>query len=217
MIETARLGARLGGVVFPLDLYDLAAEVTRLGFILRHAMPPKQPTPLSVAGGVANPFAGRGDIVLDVDTNKRVIGTTGLPLSDLVSGYQEIFSIFNRLIGSEPSVQFHEFSARFQVNCDNSPAQSLAKAFLNTPTVKEIGQKLGIDLSVFGFKLRDSHAMSNEPEYFEIQVEPNMLLPNKILMATMIYRSESLADVVGKCGDLASKAEAVLSQIASLL
>jgi hypothetical protein len=215
MIETARLAVRLGGVSFPLDLYDLAAEVTRLGFNLTRAMPPKQPVLLSIAGGLANPFASRGDIVLDVDTNKRIFGATGVPLQNLVRTYQEIFSIFNRLIGSEPNVQFHEFVARFRVDCNNSPAQSLAKAFLDTPTIKEIGQKLGVDLSVFGFRLRDSHTLSIDSEYFEFQVEPSILLPNKILMAAMIYRSEKFSDVVDKCGDLASKAEELLSQITS--
>jgi len=215
MIETARLSARLGGVFFPLDLYDLAAEVSRLGYNLKGSMPPKQPTPLSVTGGAANPFAVREGIAIDVDTNRRIIGTTGVPLQNLVSSYQEIFDIFNRLGGPEATAEFHEFAARFRVDCQNSPAQSLAKAFLDAPIVKEMGQRLGLDMSLFGFRLRDSHTISIDPEYFEIQVEPNILLPNKILMATMIYRSEKLSDVVGKCAELAGKVEGLLSQITS--
>lgn len=210
MIESARIGARLSTLFFPIDLHDLVAEVTRLGFSVLGPVPPR-PTALAHSTGTANPFAARGDMVIDINTDRKIIGVSGLPLPNLVASYREVMGIGD-LRGF---VDFHEFTSRLRVDSEKNAYQSIASAFYKESVVENLRKQVGRELSVWGFRLGDPQNAPQSREYVEIHVEPSTLRPEKVVLCSIILRSPDMEKVLGECEDYLARAEQAIATLVS--
>jgi len=208
LIESARLAGRFSTVFFPLDVYDLGRELSGLGFSIGGPLPLRQPIPMSVIGGQASPFASRGEIAVDFDTNKKIIGATGLPLADLISVYQEVLDVFKRNVGEELDYfEFHEFTMAVRIEFDTNPKKAVADEFESAIVTKNLRNELeNQELSITGFRVTDLRFNPQNKEYVEVEVRPNPL-SERTLSCAAIVRSPDVIKVIREAAVLPDRLE----------
>lgn len=188
-----RLASRLNLVIFPFDPSELLPKLTEKGY----NPTVKTESPRGTGPGIrirvigVGQIATKGDLVVDVDTSRQIIGVSGPQLRPLIESFDEIEQIIRDSLGVDlpANTMFYETFGTFEIETGNSPIEKIGNLTAMSSLSAEIGRIMGDAVSPFTIKVSRQGGLPNQTEWSEFSVEPMITKPTKTYYASMLLRS----------------------------
>jgi hypothetical protein len=193
-----RVAFRLGRLFFPADLLDFANIISRHGYSILAQIGPKRAYPTSQLGGALDPLAQKQNMLLDINTEKQVIGITGPVLIDLFKTMNEMVMIMNENFYIEKKdFMFFELQGSMYKITKSNPLGLMTKVSKKASFLKLFSERLNSDVALRSIRISPSGLSPHDLDYFDIVIEPSLASPNKILQISIMYRQKDL-DILSK-------------------
>jgi hypothetical protein len=212
--DTFRLAFRLNRLFFPADLYDFARAISAKGYQILSPIGPKQPYPVVQLGGTANPFAQKPDALLDINTEKGVVGITGPNIPLCLDAMQEIVKLFeDQFYTTTQDYMFFEFNGLMHIASQTNPIITISKLSQGIKYVEKCSKILSKDLSIRSIHLVPKNKPMDDLDYFDITIEPLISAQTRILIASILYRQASLDLLSKEIRSIETKIESIVSSL----
>lgn len=192
-IKFFRIAARFLGVG-RIDLYEIAEILRNLGYTITVRLPPKG---FKVSIGGSGPVAVKGNIIIDINSDKMIIGVSSPDPESCINEFITIEKAVASSIEILKEAYFYELLAEIEVKTDMDPMNLLRKISPNNIVVQELSRALGEPLYVFGYRLTREGASPEEREWIDVEIVPNLgKRPHSSLYIAFVYRSKELEKVI---------------------
>ena len=186
--QEARYGVQLDYVIFPIDVRELRRVLAKNGYELsRVEHMPSPPSRVSFSGEVAR--KAETSVILDSDSGE--IGVIGASLQQVKDSFEELAGI----VGAELDTTLHKnvgyywCIAHYKINTGKVPLSQIAKAE-NKEYITRFSRILKKDLASFSVRLAPKNARINEPSWFDIAIEPD-ILNESVYHVGVVFREPS--------------------------
>jgi len=193
-IKNLRLSARYQHVLFPLDILQFAAALSRKGFALNEPPPPPSPSSIDRLG-YAGPLAMKDGAMVDVNGQREFVGVSCQNLEKLLKTFDEVMVVLedDKSMGGPLHRWFCEFQGRFEYRPrGEDPMDMLRNAGERASFVKNCGDALGKKCTLRDIRVVKSGTSPDSSSYFEVMIEPTFGRPHSSFEAIMIFRDEKL-------------------------
>jgi len=187
IIKYLRLGVKYLSTA-AINLYDVVAILNNIGYSSVVKLPPPR---FRRGLGGEGPIAVKGEVIVDVNTERHILGVSAREPELLISEFNIIEeTLSNRLRGyKEP--QFYELLSEVETSVEGVDFYSLIEEKLDLSPLPAISKCLGIDACLIGFRVGKKGARPEDDEWLELEVTPSFLKSNGILYMSLIYRSKN--------------------------
>ncbi len=203
LLKYSRIGAKYLSFAY-INLYDVLAILRELGYKTSEKIPP----PIFRRGlGGSGPIATKGDVIVDVDTNRHVLGVSTQDLELLISEFSIIEEALSSRLRGYSRPQFYEAMIEFEVSVESVNFFSLINKMSNLPLVTAVSKTLGVDAGLIGLRIGLKDARPEDDEWMDIEIMPSMLKTDNILYVSVLLRSrekEKVYETIRKVAPLSS-------------
>jgi hypothetical protein len=214
-----RFAARLNFIVFPVDINELADNLQLLGY---QRIGKREPTAnASAISGLrfvpVNEFFRKDDLMVDIDTERQILGVSGNDISKVLESYREIEGVLKDKMNVDlrTETRFYEVLAGFEVQTGNNPRTKIGGAPTLEGFSKLIGGVVGMDLSPFTVRLALGNALPSQEDWFEITVEPWIPKATTTYYVSTVYRNKDRENMAAFSASLENKIRGVVEAIES--
>lgn len=206
-----RIAARFLGVA-RIDLHEVAEVLRGLGYTITAPLPPKG---FKVSIGGSGPIASRGNVVVDVNSDRMVIGVSAPEPEECISEFVMVEKAITSRIEALKEVYFYELLAEIEVKSYVEPMEFMKKVSSRNALVEELSKALGEPLFVFGYRLAREGTSPEESEWVDIEVIPSLARPRSSLYIAIVYRSREREKVLEKGRSIRNLVNAIRKLVAS--
>lgn len=194
-----RISLRLNDILFPIDIRELTKALAEAGYIISQPQLPGVGARVRVTFG--GELARKENVLIDGESERGVLGVVSKSPEDAFAAFNELISILseNFEINVDKRSRFFEILAEIKCAPKKAPVESLGNTFGANQTLKNIGNILGQNVSLFGFRIVPEGKVPNQEEWMDITIEPDILRPSSVMNISVIFRSKR-RDVVEKFG-----------------
>jgi len=210
-IRFFRIAARFLAIA-RLDLHEIAELLESLGYTLMGRVPPKS---FKVSVGGSGPIASKGSVVVDINSDRMVIGVSSPEPEECINEFVEIEKVITSNIEALRETYFYELLAEIEVKSNAKPLEFLKKISSRNVIVEELSEALGEPLFVFGYRLAKEDTSPEESEWVDIEIMPSLARPHSSLYVAIIYRSKELERVLEKGRNVEGLARTIRKLIGS--
>jgi len=202
-INRFRFSTRLNYLIFPIDGRTLAEALERAGF----TVPKILPAPPRARIGFSGEMGRKGDLVLDGNSETQVLGVTAKSYESAMNGFAELKEAVSTCSGVDLDQEgrFYEIIVEFEINSAKSPLGSVEQVFRENQLLKNAGSILGEDVSLFTVRLVSKGKVPNQEEWLDVTLEPDILMPTKKYLVSVIFRSKDKSKVQAFGSDVDQK------------
>jgi len=178
-----RASSRYANVTRVFDLHEILELLFSMGYEPLGGVPPRM---FGYRAGGSGQIARKRGIVVDVNTDSRIIGVSGLDIAQTINEFKAIEDGIREQLMVDLKNYFYEILAEFEVFSGNNPLE----AFSNLGKgLEEISCAPDTELSLYGVKLCWKGKIPDSPEWTEIRIEPLSSKADKIYYVSVIYRN----------------------------
>ena len=210
-IRYFRIAARFLGVA-RIDLHEVAEVLRGLGYTITAPLPPKG---FKVSIGGSGPIALKGNVVVDVNSDRMVIGVSVPEPEECISEFVMVEKAITSRIEALKEVYFYELLTEIEVKSDVGPMEFMKKVSSHNALVEELSKALGEPLFVFGYRLAREGTSPEESEWVDIEVMPSLARPRSSLYIAIVYRSREREKVLEKGRNIRNLVNAIRKLVAS--
>lgn len=210
-IKYFRIAARSLSIA-RMDLHEVAEVLRGLGYTITAPLPPKG---FKVSIGGSGPIASKGNVVVDVNSDRMVIGVLAPEPEECISEFVIIEKAITSRIEALKEVYFYELLAEIEVKSDVKPVEFMKKVSSSNIIMEELSKALGEPLFVFGYRLAREGTSPEESEWVDIEVIPSLARPHSSLYIAIVYRSREREKVLEKGRNIRNLANALRKLVAS--
>lgn len=209
-----RIAFRLNRLFFPADLHDFAQVILKKQYVLLGPLGPRRPLLVGQLGGAMDPMAQKGDTLLDVNTERGVVGSTGPNIQAVTFAMREIVDMFQEeFFLQKKDYMFFELTSSMIRVAKGNPISTMAGLSNGVKHVKRVADILGTDLAMRSIRLSSKNKSPQDPEYFDITIEPYTSLPTKKFFISIIYRQNDLDTLTKKIMNLQQQVDQIIESI----
>lgn len=186
-----RFSIRMTSVLPPMDTLEFIDLLVKAGYIRIAPTPPG--TQRGVRFAFTGPIARRGDVIIDVNDERGIIGVAS-PLPDLtIKSFEEVIQLIksNLKVDPESMASFYEFIGHCEVESPHSPVEKIGHISEKISIIEEISKVIGRDTSLFTLRLAPKGEMPNQVEWFDITIEPHLIHARSVYTVSAVYRSQN--------------------------
>lgn len=139
----------------------------------------------------SGPIAKKGNLIIDVNSDKGVIGVGGPSIPDAELAFNEIEKAVCDNFNVNPSVdvRFYEVLARLDYEEEGNNVLKNMKKIGNKALLTRLGDIIGKEPILYGIRLVPEGMVPNQEEWFDIIVQPHIYKPNRVYQISITYRS----------------------------
>lgn len=193
-----------------IDLHELADLFKSLGYTVAAQLPPRS---FKASIGGSGPIAAKGNIIVDVNTEKLVVGVTSVDetcINEFILIEKAITANFDVLKGE----RFYELLAELEIKSEEiKPMELFWKVSKENIVAKKISSALGEPLFVFGYRLTKEEASPESSEWIDIEIMPHLMKPRASIYASIVYRSKNREKVL----EASKRLEAIANAVKDLM
>lgn len=194
-----RVAVKYGGAA-KIDIHDIAGILQTLGYSLLQPLPPRI---FKASFGGSGPLAVKGNITVDVNTEKCVVGVSSPDPSICLVEFERIDAKLKERFEILRVVDFYELLVELEVELTNKlPLQCMQELIGENKVLEILSKALNEKLKPFGFRAIKADALPNEPEWIEIELVPNIQRVTSALLISIVYRSREFEKVRGAADKL---------------
>ncbi len=175
---SVRISTRYNNVLFPLDIRQFAFELTKNGYAIVVPPLPEQITIQSsiIMSAKFNPFAKKGNTVIDIDTSHQHIGIKDVDTKIVAERYKELNDILKKIpIGGRSfKPWFTEYQISFKIRVKENAWKLVSKKFEVVNMNNVLKELIGNDIGVTQIKVAWPPTRPDTPNYFEFILTPTM-------------------------------------------
>ena len=163
---------------------------------------------------ISGPIARKGDSVIDIDSNRKLVGVSGDSIKDSLQNFSDIINIikedFN--VNLDEELDYVELIASYLVISKRNPFEVLQ----NSTEVKfkeKLQEILKTETSQYRFSLVPKGVLPSSRKWFEITVSPKLTMPTKAYWVEVIFRDRISHEVITFGKNLVSTLSRVINAI----
>jgi hypothetical protein len=194
---------RFMNVLFPIEISVLLRLLPTLGYIV----------PNKRLKGVIEPgeaLAVKGNIELLLSPENKTLGVEGRDISETISGFNELRTFWVDKLNPEPPAETHyvEIVANGIVKSSENPSKTINHFWAGFDRLQRLNKIIGFDVSNFGLHLVTNKMEPNNPEWFDISIQPQIVSSANHYYVNVIWRTKdlnqalenfkNLSDILGK-------------------
>ncbi|MCD6208689.1 MAG: hypothetical protein J7J67_00655 [Thermoproteales archaeon] len=188
-----RLTAKYANILLRLDMRDIMAILLKLEY-----KPLVSSFPASFKryiGGKATLAKKAPDLTVDIDTDRGLIGLTTLHPPLAVKEYGKIERSIKKEIMPNLRIHYYEILAELLIKARKSPIKAFSELTRKTKLLEELGKKTGLKPAIFGLRIAPQGEIPDSPNWYDIEVIPHLVKPNKEYYVSIVYRSPNLKEI----------------------
>jgi len=185
-----RISTRYNNVIIPIDLRQLAPELIKNGYaIVAPPLPEELPTQPSIIGGSLNPYARKGNTVIDIDTIHQHIGIKEINSKMAIERYKELDKILKSLLigGKYLKAWFTEYQNSFKIRTKENSWKLISKKMGSNEMSGILSKFVENDVGVSQIKYTWPSERPDMTNYFEFILTPT-LVDEHLFDFTLIFR-----------------------------
>lgn len=199
--SSVRISTRYNNVLFPLDLRQLAPELVKIGYVIVVPPLPEQ-TPIqssSFMGGTFNPYARKGNTVIDIDTSHQHIGIKDVDTKMVIERHKELNDLLKKIPIGGKSFRpwFTEFQISFKIKVKENAWKLVSKKFEVGSMNNVLKEFVGNDIGITQIKVAWPITRPDTSNYFEFILTPTMM-DDHILDFILLFRNSNQEQFVNQ-------------------
>lgn len=165
------LSLKYRSVLFPFEPLQFIHILSRNSFIPTD-IPPT--VPLGMRADVNGVVARKGDVGIRMDTGRLILAVHGTDPKTCVTEMEALDDLIQEEFGLENprEAQYYELLAGVAMKAQTSPLASWQKRGNEFPFANKAAAIIGWDVAPFGVRLCPKENIPNDPDWFDIRVEP---------------------------------------------
>lgn len=187
-----------------INLYDVIMILEGLGYKNTAKLPP--PAFRRSLGG-RGPIAVKDGVIVDVDTDKHILGVSAPDPDLLISEFNTIEEALTTRLRGYSRPQFYEAMAEYEVSAEAIDFYSLFEKISNLPPVLAVSDTLNINAKLIGLRIGLKGARPEEDEWMDIEIMPSLLKTDNTLYISILHRSkkkEKILTTIKKASNIAT-------------
>ena len=181
-----RASSRYANVTRVFDLHEILEFLLSMGYEPLGSIPPRV---FGYRAGVSGQIARKRGIVVDVNTDSRIIGVSGLDIVQTMNEFKAIEDGIRKQLMINLKNYFYEILAEFEVFSGNNPLEAFSNLSSTIKGLEEISCAPDTELSLYGVKLCWKGKTPDSPKWTEIRIEPLSSKADKIYYVSIIHRN----------------------------
>lgn len=192
-----RISIRFSSPIFVPEFPSFLERLEAKGYAQTGQLkPPTPPNMLNFSIEVADQIATKGNIIVDLDTNKQYLGVQSMKTDQVIQPYSEVKELFfadnGKLVNK---IWFYEFQASHRYSSISSAIKGISKSAGDMKLIPEISKIMGQKISVRGITLSSFNADPNTEEYIDLNINPD-LNDSSFYNVITIYRNKDEKNVL---------------------
>jgi hypothetical protein len=213
-LDIFRIAFRLQTLFFPADLYELVQILAQRGYAIQAQLGPPRPTPISLTGGVLNPMAAKDDFLLDVNTDRGLIGVTGPNPANLVSAIEEVIEIFRGHYAIQnKDYMFFEFTGQIRRSTGINPITSMTKISEGVQYIEKCNKVFGTQFGLRSVRLAPKGVPAESSNYFDLTIEPLLSASERIMVVSVIIRYTEFETLKQKLSSIGAQMQQAITEL----
>jgi len=205
-----RIAARFLGAT-RIDLYELVDLFKGLGYTITARLLPKG---FKVSVGGSGPVAIKGNIVIDVNTDKLIIGVSSPEPEECINEFMMVERAITSRFDSLKKPYFYELLTELEIESNGiEPMKFLQKLSGENIIVKKLSNALEEPLFIFGYRLARENSSPEDTEWVDIEITPYLIRPHSSIYVSIVYRSSEKEKVLEK----GKKLKTIINVISDLI
>jgi hypothetical protein len=181
-----RFSIRVNYIFFPFHTVELIDTLLKSGYAPTTPPPPPAP-PRGVRFSITGTIARKGEVIIDVNDDRGVLSASASSPKTAIDGLDEVLGLIktNFKVDLGEMASFYELIGHIEVETDQNPIEKIGHIMKENRFIREFGQILGEDVSLFTLRLSPIGKVPNQTEWFDITIEPDVI-------KTSIYNIEAV-------------------------
>jgi len=209
-IKFFRIAVRFLGAT-RIDLYELIDLFKGLGYTITAQLPPKG---FKISIGGSGPVAVKGNVVIDVNTDRLIIGVSSPEPEECINEFAMVEKAVTSRFNSLKRPYFYELLTELEIGSEEvEPMKFLQSLSRKSVIAKKLSDALGEPLFVFGYRLAKENSSPEDTEWVDIEIIPYLIRPHSSIYVSIVYRSSEREKVLEK----GKKLNAIIDAINDLI
>lgn len=208
------LAVKYTSIFFPFDIAHMLKTLSRQGYFIPEELEEAELTrPLRARLEASGIVARKADIAIYISVDRRIVGVRSPSEEAAIAEMESLESLLadEFAFDSPAEAQYYEFLANFTIEAKQSPLESWEAHLGKVPLVREVSNLFGTELSPFGLRLAPPGTAPNQPDWFDIRIEPHVQSPDSRHHIEIVFRRTDRQEIVDFVQDLRERLEKVLS------
>jgi len=200
-------------VLFPFDINQLIKMLPSHGFVPTEDMP--RIFPVGGRAEITGIVAGKGDIFIRIETPRRIVAVHASSIDSVVFEMESLEDLIRKVfdVDGPNMAKYYESVAAVTIKTDQNLLENWASYHEKLPLLKEASKIIGAEASLFGVRLAPVGQGPNQPNWFDIRIEPFVDMPTDYHSIQVIYRRSNRQEVM----EFVKSLEKSLTALASLV
>lgn len=206
-IKFFRIAIRFLGIT-RLNLYEIVEMLSELGYTITTRIPPRG---FKVRAGGSGPIAQKNGIIVDIDTDRLILGVSALEPEMVLKEISTLEEMFIDKFESLKEIYFYEILAEIEIETPQVDVLDfMSKTCGENTFISEISNVLDEKLCLFGYRLRSENTSPESTEWTDVEIIPNIAKPHKSLHIAIVYRTREKSRIIEKVKKIKMMPTAIL-------
>lgn len=210
-----RLSVKTNFIFSPIDPGQLQEGLVKRGY---EALPLRASQIAAGRIDVIGSIARKKDNEVTFDSNRQVIGVNGASPAETLSSFNDIYQIIAEELHidlSGSSVRFYETIVDYVLATGRNPRQVLGELSSLRDLSNRISSAVGVDVSLFGFRVGSKDVVPNREEWLDIKFEPIIAKADKEYFMQIVFRSPEKDRVSNFLGSIENTVKTLIQLLES--
>lgn len=211
-MQMIRVSSVLNSFFFPLTSPEILEALAKRKFEV--SRPPVPITGIRVY--VGGTIARKGNVFVDVDDGRKLIGVSGGSIDDTVKTFTEILEILQEdfYVNLDTELDYVELIAQYLIKSDSNPLEVLQNC--SKIKFKDALQKLlNTAVSDYRISIVPRGVLPSSKRWFEISIFPKLTMPTRAYWVEVIFRDTKSSNVISFASNLNSTISNIIKTIES--
>ncbi len=156
----------------------------------------------------------KGNCIVRVDNNKKIITVRGNVVEEVVNSTREIMNMSESDFRVKiEDIGYLEFAGSMIVVSDKSPIRSVENFSKNYDVFRDI---LNTDIASYSMRIVPRNVYPSSKNWFDIQIEPRLTNPDEEFYVRIIYRNKNTENVMAFARDVDSEILLIVERIGDI-
>lgn len=188
------ISERFSSVLYPIDVIELLKQLPSIGYVVPDLV-------LRGTPEANRPLASKGDIELIINQDNKTLGVRGRETEKTVESLKELRQLYLERLNPSTGlvVQYIELDGEGWAISDKNPTSAFTSFWANYSPLQELGALFEEnDVSNFGIQLVPANKDPNNPEYFQLNVQPHIPSASSRYHIRCIWRGADIEHLLDK-------------------
>jgi hypothetical protein len=191
------LSQRFKNILFPINIPLLLNSLPQIGYIV----------PRKVLRGVleaGEALAVKGNVELVINEANKIFGVQARTLKDAIDGFNELRTFYTEHLNPIPVPELHfvEFLGDGFIYSQNNPSKIISNLYSKFGEMNIFSRILGSDVTNFGIRLVPSEPNPDNPNWFDLRIEPQIVSSGNSYYTSVVWRNTDLQTGMNSIGKM---------------